>query len=175
MDDAGNVEKSAPERNSGKMSLQIKKGDKFLDIANQSNKDVPTKGSIEFDNLDTKSTYRLVYKRDQVLAEKWGLPNTSSYSVDLSDVSEDTFEFTISNGNLLRVFNKDETGFRIPLRITKKDENGSPLTGAQFTAKKIIQGESRKYSNEEFDAVSEALQDLAGTTTLESYLQVYMN
>ena len=156
MDDAGNVEESAPERNSGKMSLQIKKGDKFLDIASQSNKDVPTKGSIEFDKLDTKSTYRLVYKRDQVLAERWGLPNTSSYSVDLSDVEKDTFEFTISNGNLLRVFNKDETGFRIPLRISKKDENGSPLTGAQFTAKKIIQGESGKYSNEEFDAVSEA-------------------
>lgn len=156
MDDAGNVEKSAPERNSGKMNLQIKKGDKWLDIANQSNKDVPTKGSIEFDNLNTKSTYRLVYKRDQVLAERWGLPNTSSYSVDLSDVSEDTFEFTISNGNLLRVFNKDETGFRIPLRITKKDENGSPLTGAQFTAKKIIKGKEGKYADEEFDVVSEA-------------------
>lgn len=156
MDEAGNVEKSAPERNSGKMSLQIKKGDKFLDIANQSNKVVPTKGSIEFDKLDTNSTYRLVYKRDQVLAEKWGLPNTSSYSVDLSDVSEDTFEFTISNGNLLRVFNKDETGFRIPLRITKKDENGSPLTGAQFTAKKIIKGKEGKYADEEFDVVSEA-------------------
>ena len=155
MDDAGNVEESAPEGNSGKMSLQIKKGDQWLDIAGQS-KDVPLKGSIEFDNLDTNSTYKLVYKRDQVLAERWGLPNTSSYSVDLSDVSKDTFEFTISNGNLLRVFNKDETGFRIPLRITKKDENGSPLTGAQFTAKKIIQGESGKYSNEEFDAVSEA-------------------
>ena len=155
MDEAGNVEKSAPERNSGKMSLQIKKGDKWLDIAGQS-KDVPLKGSIEFDKLDTNSTYRLVYKRDQVLAERWGLPNTSSYSVDLSNVEEDTFEFTISNGNLLRVFNKDETGFRIPLRISKKDENGSPLTGSQFTAKKIIQGESGKYSNEEFDAVSEA-------------------
>lgn len=155
MNDAGDVEESAPERNSGKMSLQIKKGDKWLDIAGQS-KDVPLKGSIEFDKLDTNSTYRLVYKRDQVLAERWGLPNTSSYSVDLSNVEEDTFEFTISNGNLLRVFNKDETGFRIPLRITKKDENGSPLTGAQFTAKKIIQGESGKYSNEEFDAVSEA-------------------
>lgn len=155
MDDAGNVEESAPEGNSGKMSLQIKKGDQWLDIAGQS-KDVPLKGSIEFDNLDTNSTYKLVYKRDQVLAERWGLPNTSSYSVDLSDVEKDTFEFTISNGNLLRVFNKDETGFRIPLRISKKDENGSPLTGAQFTAKKIIQGESGKYSNEEFDAVSEA-------------------
>ena len=155
MNDAGDVEESAPERNSGKMSLQIKKGDKWLDIAGQS-KDVPLKGSIEFDKLDTNFTYRLVYKRDQVLAERWGLPNTSSYSVDLSNVEEDTFEFTISNGNLLRVFNKDETGFRIPLRITKKDENGSPLTGAQFTAKKIIQGESGKYSNEEFDAVSEA-------------------
>jgi len=156
MDDAGNVEESAPEGNSGKMSLQIKKGDKFLDIAIQSNKDVPTKGSIEFDKLDTNSTYRLVYKRDQVLAEKWGLPNTSSYSVDLSNVEKDTFEFTISNGNLLRVFNKDETGFRIPLRISKKDENGSPLTGAQFTAKKIIKGKEGKYADEEFDVVSEA-------------------
>ena len=156
MDEAGNVEKSAPERNSGKMSLQIKKGDQWLDIADQSSKDVPLKGSIEFKNLDPDSTYRLVYKRDQVLAEKWGLPNTSSYSVDLSDVSEDTFEFTISNGNLLRVFNKDETGFRIPLRITKKDENGSPLTGAQFTAKKIIKGKEGKYADEEFDVVSEA-------------------
>lgn len=156
MDEAGNVEKSAPERNSGKMSLQIKKGDQWLDIADQSSKDVPLKGSIEFKNLDPDSTYRLVYKRDQVLAERWGLPNTSSYSVDLSDVSEDTFEFTISNGNLLRVFNKDETGFRIPLRISKKDENGSPLTGAQFTAKKIIKGKEGKYADEEFDVVSEA-------------------
>lgn len=157
MDDAGNVEKSAPDdKFAGKMNLQVQKGDQWLDIASQSQKNVPLKGSIEFDNLNTDSTYRLVYRRDQVLAERWGLPNTSSYSVDLSDVSKDTFEFTISNGNLLRVFNKDETGFRIPLRITKKDENGSPLTGAQFTAKKIIQGESGKYSNEEFDAVSEA-------------------
>ena len=153
MDANGHVEETVPDKNAGKMSLQIKNGDQWLDIANQ-NKDVPFEGFIEFKNLDPNSAYRLVYNRDQVLAERWGLPRTSSYNINQNDLKK--FEFTISNGNLLRVFNKDETGFRIPLRITKKDENGSPLTGAQFTAKKIIKGKEGKYADEEFDAVSEA-------------------
>ncbi|MDU4026397.1 MAG: SpaA isopeptide-forming pilin-related protein [Anaerococcus sp.] len=156
MDDNGHVEESASvDKNAGKMSLQIKKADDWYDISEQS-KDVPLAGSIDFENLDPDSTYRLVYSRDQILAEKWGLPRTSSYNINLSKVDGDTFEFTISNGNLLRVFNKDETGFRIPLRISKKDENGSPLSGAQFTAKKIIKGKEGKYADEEFDVVSEA-------------------
>lgn len=156
MDDNGHVEESASaDKNAGKMSLQIKKADDWYDISEQS-KDVPLAGSIDFENLDPDSTYRLVYSRDQILAEKWGLPRTSSYNINLNKVDGDTFEFTISNGNLLRVFNKDETGFRIPLRISKKDENGSPLSGAQFTAKKIIKGKEGKYADEEFDVVSEA-------------------
>lgn len=54
------------------------------------------------------------------------------------------------------IFNKDESGYRIPLRITKKSENGSPLSGAKFQAKKIIEGKSGEYKEEAFDAVSEA-------------------
>lgn len=56
------------------------------------------------------------------------------------------------------IFNKDETGFRIPLRITKKDESGSPLSGAKFRAVKIIKGQDPnvQYYDEEFDAISAA-------------------
>ena len=39
------------------------------------------------------------------------------------------------------IFNKDETGFRIPLRITKVNENGGVLTGAQFRARKLLKSD----------------------------------
>ncbi|MFR4763156.1 MAG: SpaA isopeptide-forming pilin-related protein [Anaerococcus obesiensis] len=52
---------------------------------------------------------------------------------------------TISNGNLTEIFNHDETGFRIPLRITKVNENKAALTGSQFQAKKILNGDRKLY------------------------------
>ncbi len=54
----------------------------------------------------------------------------------------------ISNGNLIEIFNKDETGFRIPLRITKVNENKAALTGSKFRARKIVNGDTTLYKDE---------------------------
>ena len=159
MDNAGNIDKEVPTGNAGKMSIQIKKEGsekEWLAIEDQV-QDVPFKGELTFENLDPNATYRIVYQRDEILADQWGLPRRSTYDIDLKNVEGKTFRFTISNGNLLRVYNKDETGFRIPLRVSKKDESGSPLSGAKFKARKIIKGENNgEYAEEDFDAVSEA-------------------
>ena len=154
-DSMANVDNEVPsEGRAGTMSLQVEKNGKWVDISDKI-EPVPYEGQLVFDQLGA-GKYRLVYNRDQANAENWGLARTTTFAIDLSDKDKNQFTFTVSNGNLLRVFNKNETGFRIPLRVTKKDENGSALSGAEFTAKKIIQGSEGIYKDEEFDAVSEA-------------------
>ena len=125
-------------------------------------KDAPAGGKVEFENLDPNKQYRLVYNRNASLAKDWGYEQTSYYDIDFSDAkTEGEYEvniINIENGNMLEIFNIDETGFRIPLRITKVNENKGLLTGSQFRARKIINGDSKedKYYDEKFDAVSEA-------------------
>ena len=121
----------------------------------------------EFTGLDKSKTYRIAYKLDKTYAfkELWNWPSdTSYYNIDQSQADKDgNVLVKITNGNLVKIFNKDETGFRIPLRIEKANEDKSPLSGAKFRAKKIVDGEKvkgkdeyPKYYDEPFDAVTEA-------------------
>ncbi|MDD7766035.1 MULTISPECIES: SpaA isopeptide-forming pilin-related protein [Anaerococcus] len=125
-------------------------------------------GKLQFSTkLDPSKNYRLVYTREDKFAKDWALPNVSNYTIDSESITKakDTVSLTIANGNTLDIFNKDETGFRIPLRITKVNENNGVLTGAQFSARKILKGEEivvdgekkyPQYYEEAYDGVSEA-------------------
>lgn len=125
-------------------------------------------GKLQFNTkLDPNKNYRLVYTREDKFAKAWALPNVSNYTIDSESITKakDTVSLTIANGNTLDIFNKDETGFRIPLRITKVNENNGVLTGAQFSARKILKGEEivvdgekkyPQYYEEAYDGVSEA-------------------
>ena len=117
-------------------------------------------GIAKFENLKP-GNYILIEHRGPAGYEKDPEPRyvivDENGNVTLSEEKNGTFERQ-ENEKPYEIFNVDETGFRIPLRITKKGENGSPLSGAQFKARKIIEGEDKeaKYFDEEFDAVSEA-------------------
>lgn len=122
-------------------------------------------GKVQFNTkLDPSKNYRLVYTREDKFAKDWALPNVSNYTIDSESITKakDTVSLTIANGNTMDIFNKDETGFRIPLRITKVNENGGVLTGAQFRARKLLKSDQiidekpPVYGNEGFDGVSEA-------------------
>lgn len=144
-------------------------------------KNAPYKGELNFPNLDPDRSYRLEYRRDQANASLWGTETTTVIDLDMTKAkgSKDgryLLEVKISNGNLVEIFNHDETGFRIPLRITKVNENKAALTGSQFKARKLVNGERvpiykknkdgtytdtgktgfPKYYDEKFDGVSEA-------------------
>ena len=144
----------------GKLILQ--KFDVTTGWTDVKSKDAPKEGKVEFENLDPKKQYRLVYNRNASLAKDWGYEQTSYYDIDFSKAKKEgeykVNIINIENGNMLEIFNIDETGFRIPLRITKVNENRGLLTGSQFRARKIINGDSKedKYYDEKFDAVSEA-------------------
>ena len=127
--------------------------------------DAINEGKVQFNTkLDPSKNYRLVYTREDKFAKDWALPNVSNYTIDSKSIADakDTVSLTIANGNTLDIFNKDETGFRIPLRITKVNENNGVLTGAQFRARKLLKSDQiidekpPVYGNEEFDGVSEA-------------------
>lgn len=122
-------------------------------------------GKVQFNTkLDPSKNYRLVYTREDKFAKDWALPNVSNYTIDSKSIADakDTVSLNIANGNTMDIFNKDETGFRIPLRITKVNENNGVLTGAQFRARKLLKSDQiidekpPVYGNEEFDGVSEA-------------------
>ena len=122
-------------------------------------------GKVQFNTkLDPSKNYRLVYTREDKFAKAWALPNVSNYTIDSKSIADakDTVSLNIANGNTMDIFNKDETGFRIPLRITKVNENNGVLTGAQFRARKLLKSDQiidekpPVYGNEEFDGVSEA-------------------
>ncbi len=144
-------------------------------------KKAPYKGELNFSNLDPDRSYRLEYTRDQANASLWGTETTTVIDLDMTKAKKSKdgkylLEVTISNGNLVEIFNHDETGFRIPLRITKVNENKAALTGSQFKARKLVNGERvpiykknkdgtytdtgktgfPKYYDEKFDGVSEA-------------------
>ena len=140
----------------------------------------PNQGIVTFDNLKpgkyVLEEYRgpAGYERDPnywyILVEKNG--TVKKYR----DNPENTTDPRTVDGNLIEIFNKDETGFRIPLRISKVNENKAALTGSQFKARKLVNGEKvklyeknddgkyidtgkygyPKYYNEKFDGVSEA-------------------
>lgn len=124
-------------------------------------------GIQEYRGLDRNKTYRIAYQltKSYDLKYLWNWPSdTSYYNIDQSQADKDgNVLVKITNGNLIKIFNKDENGFRIPLRIEKANEDKSPLSGAKFRAKKIVDGEKikgkdeyPKYYNEPFDALTEA-------------------
>lgn len=173
----------APSGNAGTIML-LEKDETATDPLNQwkqvSVKDAPYQGDLIFENLDSSKTYKLEYTREDGNDSKWGTETTSSIDVDFSNLKKiegqnDQKIITIKNGNLMEIFNKDETGFRIPLRITKVNENKGALTGSQFKARKILNGDKSLYKeingkiektgeskdypiyhDEKFDGVSEA-------------------
>ncbi|MSS77499.1 hypothetical protein FYJ26_03605 [Anaerococcus sp. WCA-380-WT-2B] len=167
----GEEDKTQPSGKAGSIKLQVGDGLSWTDVADV--KDAPYQGSLDFANLDPSRQYRVVYTRDEKNANEWATETVSVYPVDFKKVDPNTNQVTIeiANGNLTEIFNNDESGFRIPLRVSKVNSNKGTLTGSQFKARKIINGEKApeyidgkptgnytypKYYNEEFDAVSEA-------------------
>lgn len=173
--------KSVPKDSSpGTVELFVNKRqglvDNWVKVPN-SKKEAPYKGTLEYTGLDLDSDYKLVYTRDTEIAGGWGSETVSEYRFESRDADENnTVTVNITNGNLVEIFNHDETGFRIPLRITKVNENKAALTGSQFKARKLVNGERvpiyekkedgtyvdtgkvafPKYYAEKYDGVSEA-------------------
>ena len=172
--------KNPPQGSPGTIRLEVNKKqglvDGWVEVAG-SRQDAPYKGTIDFTNLDPDMDYRLVYERKDEIASGWGTDYETIIPIDSTKADKDNIvTVDISNGNLIEIFNKDESGFRIPLRISKVNENKAALTGSQFKARKLINGEKvrlyeknddgsytdtgkdgyPKYYNEKFDGVSEA-------------------
>lgn len=168
-----------PEGFAGKLKLQVNNKNQTVDNwveVQKSENLAPYKGTIDFNNLDREKEYRLVYTRDENIAGAWGTEHSTEIPIDFTKADKNnTVTVNISNGNLMEIFNKDETGFRIPLRITKVNENKGALTGSQFKARKILNGDKSLYKeinkkivktgeskdypiyhDEKFDGVSEA-------------------
>ena len=156
--------------NPGRISLQVEENGAYKTIKEV---DALYAGNLDLADIDSSKNYRLVYNRDSKKAEDWSLPVTSIYNIDSKNIDKDTktINITIQNGNTMEIFNIDETGFRIPLRVTKVNENKGLLTGSRFRARKLVNGEPNpiyedgkptgeseypKYHAEEFDATSEA-------------------
>lgn len=113
---------------------------------------------VVYDKLDSNKQYRVKYESTET---SWGrLPNPEYFDIDFSKADPETRrlpDIEIQQGHTIKVFNKDETGFRIPLRIKKTAEDGYPLDGATFRARKLIDGEEgTAYYNEAYDQISAA-------------------
>ena len=162
-----NGKKVAPDNTSpGRIVLEEVNGTSSQELEKL---DAVNEGRLSFTTkLDSKKSYRLVYTRKDNLAKAWALPNQSIYNIDSKSMKADidTVKVNIANGNTMDIFNVDETGFRIPLRVTKVNENKGVLTGAQFKARKLLKGDPiskvgeekvyPKYYDEAYDGVSEA-------------------
>ena len=171
--------KDVPEGSPGTVELYVNKKQGLVDnwVKVGSDRDAPYKGTLEYTGLSLDYDYKLVYTRSTEIAGGWGSETVSEILIDSTKVDENnTVTVNISNGNLTEIFNHDETGFRIPLRITKVNENKAALTGSQFKARKLVNGERvpiyeknkdgtytdtgktgfPKYYDEKFDGVSEA-------------------
>ncbi|WP_105301708.1 SpaA isopeptide-forming pilin-related protein [Anaerococcus marasmi] len=170
--------KTPPQGSPGTIRLEVNQKQGLVDnwvVVRSEN--APYKGTIDFTNLDPDMDYRLVYERKDEIANGWGTDYETIIPIDSTKADKDNIvTVDISNGNLIEIFNKDESGFRIPLRISKVNENKAALTGSQFKARKLINGEKvrlyeknddgsytdtgkdgyPKYYNEKFDGVSEA-------------------
>ncbi|WP_099321456.1 SpaA isopeptide-forming pilin-related protein [Anaerococcus sp. Marseille-P3625] len=178
--DGNDTSNNPPQGFAGSMRLQEKQltgmVETWVDVAGFSQQ-VPFKGSLDFNGLDSSKEYRLVYTRYGDNGKNWGTNTVSNYPLDFTKVdANNKLTLEISNGNLTEIFNHDETGFRIPLRISKVNENLGALTGSQFKARKLIDGEKAdkyiknpdgtytnthekelpKYATEAYDQVSEA-------------------
>ena len=172
--------KSVPEGSPGTVELYVNQRQGLVDNwvkVPRSEREAPYKGTLEYTGLDIDYNYKLVYTRDTEKTGGWGSETVSEILIDSTKADKNnTVRVNISNGNLVEIFNHDETGFRIPLRITKVNENKATLTGSQFKARKLVNGEKvpiyeknedgtytdtgkmayPKYYDEKFDGVSEA-------------------
>lgn len=141
--------KNVPLGNAGRITLQVKQpaqGSNPESWQDLKTLDAPYKGKIDFpDKLDKTKEYRLKYVREENIASVWGSEVTTYININPDNAVNNKLTVTISNGNLTEIFNHDETGFRIPLRITKVNENKAALTGSQFQAKKILNGDRKLY------------------------------
>ena len=141
--------KNVPLGNAGRITLQVKQpaqGSNPESWQDLKTLDAPYKGKIDFpDKLDKSKEYRLKYVREENIASVWGSEVTTYININPDNAKNNKLTVTISNGNLTEIFNHDETGFRIPLRITKVNENKAALTGSQFQAKKILNGDRKLY------------------------------
>lgn len=141
--------KNVPLGNAGRITLQVKQpaqGSNPESWQDLKTLDAPYKGKIDFPvKLDKTKEYRLKYVREENIASVWGSEVTTYININPDNAKNNKLTVTISNGNLTEIFNHDETGFRIPLRITKVNENKAALTGSQFQAKKILNGDRKLY------------------------------
>lgn len=161
------------------LKLQVKHDGNWVYVkdANQQvlGKEVEAKDNFNFTNLDPDREYRVEYDLYDQYSSKWIQTEVTFYPADLANSEDKNIKIEIINGDMLTVFNKDENGFRIPLRISKidaKDKIGPGesqdkqklLPGdTKFQARKLIDGEGfdkngnpPKYGDEPFDTVSEA-------------------
>ena len=163
----------------GRLKLQVKEGTSWVDAldANQDviAKEVKANDVFDIKNLDPDKEYRVVYDLDDKYSQDWIQTDVTIYDANLKANKDKLINIEIINGDMLTIFNKDENGFRIPLRVSKidaKDKIGPGesqdkqklLPGdTKFQARKLIDGEGfdkngnpPKYGDEPFDTVSEA-------------------
>ncbi len=137
----------------GDIILQVKDGGIWTDVKKLQ---APKKGLVNFEDLDASKEYRLYYKKDEDLSKEWHSQDIMYIPIKAQpNLDSQTVRVTIANGNLTEIFNRNETGFRIPLRITKVNENQGALSGAQFEARKIVNGDKKLYKAVEGGKIGE--------------------
>ncbi|WP_308533770.1 prealbumin-like fold domain-containing protein [uncultured Peptoniphilus sp.] len=180
---AGDQSTAKPIGEVGKMTLQRKDGSSWNDVDNY--KDIPVGAEDKklIKDLDPNGDYRIKYVLDENLRSNWTYPRGKIYddSYDIengkrvrkSDVDFYELNFSdakaqgegkakllkleIQNGSVLKIFNINETGWRIPLRIKKCSESGYALDGSEFRVRKIKNGkQGEAYYNEPYDQISSA-------------------
>ncbi|MDO5048080.1 MAG: SpaA isopeptide-forming pilin-related protein [Anaerococcus sp.] len=151
----------------GRVKLQEYRDGVWVDVTNPqiipslTPKSNPLSLSYKFEK---GKRYRLSYEITSGAELGWGQEKFQYFDIDFAATDESGIPLIdISNGSALRVYNADETGFRVPLRIEKKDKDKAPLAGAKFKARKLINGEKipgediyPKYHDEAFDGFTEA-------------------
>lgn len=138
----------------GDITLQVNEGGIWNEVQTFQ---APKKGFVKFEGLDANKNYRLYYKKDDSIAKEWQTLDIMYIPIntDNIDPKDPTVRVRIANGNLTEIFNRNETGFRIPLRITKVNENKAALSGAQFEARKIVNGDKKLYKDKEGGKIGE--------------------
>lgn len=144
--------KEVPEGFAGKLTLKVfqeaqgSTPEQWVVVGEEKN--APYQGELNFTNLDKNKKYILEYEREENNASLWATETTSQIKLDMTKVDENNnLTVTISNGNLTEIFNKDESGFRIPLRVSKVIDGIGKTNDAQFRARKIINGDKKLYNN----------------------------
>lgn len=168
-----------PEGLVGSLKLQVKENGQWVYAKDVNQKDiskeVEARDTFNITKLDPDKEYRVEYNLYDQYASKWIQTDTTYYLANLKASKDKNIKIEIINGDMLTIFNKDENGYRIPLRVSKIDAKDKIHPGedqdkqkllpgdTKFQARKLIDGEGHdkngnppKYADEPFDTVSEA-------------------